>query len=502
MKPRVTWLESIDGQGASSGSAELLTGPRYWAVFLAVCLFLLLPCLLVAYVPLVDYPTHLARAYILAHYDSVPVYQQNYVLTHQVLPNLAVDLIVSPILKFVGVKTASRIFLSLMILVFAFGCYLLGQAACGYATKRAMLCAFFVYNSMLFYGFVNYVFGLGMFCLSLALWLRWRGRWTVARCGSMAILVALTYLAHLTAYAFLGVAFCVVGFFDYRRSRNWRDVLPSLVVLIPEAMVFLAFRRPHGGGASWGTLTQKLIGLLPLLLTYNYRFDVCFLIVLLGLALYGIKSVQEVSIHRPIFLTGMAFLLLDLVAPHKWLGGSPVDSRFIPPAVLLILFSLRVRLPQASARFLFVAILLIFSVRLLMVERTWKGLSDRIAGQVELFQALPEGATLYPLLLSSHASGEDAKADRVFEHVAEYAVIERHAFAPTQLAVPGQEILLFRAPLPYERVNLKSSAWIDSMRRYDFVWSNETSADIEVALEANCDRIAERDGFSLWRVRK
>jgi hypothetical protein len=479
-----------------------LTRPRYCAVFVLVCLFLCLPVLTVSYVPLVDYPSHLARTYILAYYRSVPTYQRNYIHTHEILPNLAIDLIVPVLLTFLELKTASMVFLLCIVLLFAFGCHLLGQTVCGYSTKRAILCAFLVYNSMLFYGFVNYVFGLGMFCLVLALWLRWRNHWTGVRYALIALFVSFTYLVHLTAYAFLAIAFCVIEYFDCRRGHKWQDVLPSFALLIPEVVVFLVFRHPHAGGASWGTLMQKLIGLLPLLLTYNYRFDVCVLLVLLGLVLYGIMRVQELTIDRPVFQTGIAFLMLYVVTPHFWLGGSPVDARFIPPAVLLIIFSLQVQLPRSSARFLFVSVLLIFCIRLFMVGRTWHMLSNRITGQVELFQALPEGAALYPLFLPTHANGDEAKAERAFEHVAEYAVIVRHAFVPSQLAIPGQETVLFRAPLPYKDTSSEPKVWISSMRRYDFVWSHGTSAGVERALEENCDRILERDGFSIWRVRK
>jgi hypothetical protein len=168
----------------------------------------------------------------------------------------------------------------------------------------------------------------------------------------------------------------------------------------------------------------------------------------------------------------------------------------------LIIFSLQVRLPRSSARFLFGAVLLIFSIRLFMVGRTWHTLSNRIARQVELFQALPEGAMLYPLFVPSHTNREDTKMELALEHVAEYAVIVRQAFVPTQLAVPGQETVLFRVPLPYKDTTSEPRVWITSMQKYDFVWSHGISADVERALEQNCDQIIERDGFSIWRVRK
>src|SRR5215471_9105585 len=70
----------------------------YWLPFGAVLVFLCLPVITTRYAPLVDYPSHLVRAYILSQYSQVPIYQHNYVEIREVIPNLAIDITVPVLL--------------------------------------------------------------------------------------------------------------------------------------------------------------------------------------------------------------------------------------------------------------------------------------------------------------------------------------------------------------------------------------------------------------------
>src|SRR5579862_9898961 len=93
----------------------------YWGLFLALNVLTCLPIWLVAYPPLVDYPNHLARMYILYHHGDVEVFQQRYDRVAEVVPNLAMESIVIPLQAVVPVEVAGKIFLSLVLLAFHFG---------------------------------------------------------------------------------------------------------------------------------------------------------------------------------------------------------------------------------------------------------------------------------------------------------------------------------------------------------------------------------------------
>src|SRR5215216_6470662 len=107
---------------------------QYWLLLCLAGVLLCLPVVFTNYVPLVDYPNHLARAYILHSYDQVPAYRAEYRVALGPLPNLAVDLVVVVGLSFFGLPAAGKIFLITTVLLFVAGCHRLGRAIHGSPT--------------------------------------------------------------------------------------------------------------------------------------------------------------------------------------------------------------------------------------------------------------------------------------------------------------------------------------------------------------------------------
>ena len=82
----------------------------------AAGLVTLAPLLVVDHPPLHDYPNHLARVYVLAHLDDSPLLAEYYEAHWEVLPNLAMDLVVTPLLGLVQPETAGKLFGALILL--------------------------------------------------------------------------------------------------------------------------------------------------------------------------------------------------------------------------------------------------------------------------------------------------------------------------------------------------------------------------------------------------
>jgi hypothetical protein len=173
---------------------------RYALLWLLTVILLLLPVWWSAYTPLVDLPFHLARAYVLRHYQEVPFFQSVFERSLGPLPNLAVDLFVPPLLGWVDVVTAGKLFLSCYLLLFAWGCHALALAVHGRPSWVSSLLAFTAYNSALLWGFVNFVFGLAVALVTFALWLRWRDRQSLLTFLALTGLTFLVYLCHLAAW--------------------------------------------------------------------------------------------------------------------------------------------------------------------------------------------------------------------------------------------------------------------------------------------------------------
>lgn len=475
---------------------------------------LCLPVIFATYVPLVDLPNHLARTHILHFYEQVPVYKAAYAPAPAPLPNLAVDLIVTPLLRFFGLLTAAKIFLVLTILLFVAGCHRLGKAIHGRPTWLALPCCFLVYNLTFVYGFVNYAFGVGLFCVTLSYWLEWRARLDALRFLLVTLLVVCSYFAHLSAYSFLGVSFVVIAAWDYRAGKESpaKTLFKLAPLVLPAALFVLNMRGGAGGRLGWNNLAGKAAWLVSTVLTYNDALDAlafAALVVVVFVALVLARKGGGRRVVWPTLAAGFALLLFYFLSPTVALGGWAVDMRFIIPGVLLCVLSLELSLRGRAGEFLLLAALCLSCVRLAGVWRIWVGLDRRIASEVARFDALPEGARVYPMVVMPQDAQRE-KVERSFRHVANYTTTSRHAVVPILFTIEGQQPLLFRERPRFVEAPLYSSEewrelsprWLAYLDDYDYLWAYGLDDSLRALVGTRCTKVYEEDGFSLWRVNR
>src|SRR5579864_3872613 len=99
----------------SPGSKLRTTRSKRRAALTLVCAALLVPLMLVDVPPLLDYPNHLARAYLLAFGSGDPFLSHMYAAHWAIIPNLATDLILPPLLLILPVHFVGRIVVAIAI---------------------------------------------------------------------------------------------------------------------------------------------------------------------------------------------------------------------------------------------------------------------------------------------------------------------------------------------------------------------------------------------------
>jgi hypothetical protein len=119
-----------------------------WFPFLYVgfTALLSLPILLPSYPPLVDYPNNLSRVDILSRYGEVEQFQKIYAIQREPIANLAIDLVVPPLARLIGIFPAGKVFLLLALAVYATGCYLL--CGCHRAGRPGSRCCCSAFSSI------------------------------------------------------------------------------------------------------------------------------------------------------------------------------------------------------------------------------------------------------------------------------------------------------------------------------------------------------------------
>ncbi len=497
----------VDTTIAGEDSHSLKT---YWVLFTLISVLICLPVWSIEYVPLVDYPNHLARVYIVYHYDDVEAYRSMYDKLVEPIPNMAIDVIAPPLLKIFDVKIAGKIFLTITLLLFSAGCHLLGRSIHGRPTWLALPCIFFSYNSMLLFGYVNYIFGLGAFLITFALWLKYRKRWNLKTTIIISSLVFASYLAHLSSFTFLGVTFVAITFFDYLSAKSvTKNMIVGLIPLLPPLIAFRVFMKGSGrtGTLIWNTVYGKLTNSLILVTSYNYLLDGVIVVVILLLLLVTAHHMKSLQVKWAILVTGCILGVLFLACPSVIFTSAGADGRFIPPAVILTLMALRFEVTKRVGKYALFLFLAVSLVRLGSICYEWISFDKKTASQVEMFNHFEDGARVYPIIFlreDLRNFGKD-KIERVIHHTIQYSTIYRHTFSPTFFGKRGRVLIVYkhepqyiqlRAEIPPDEVD-----WEFIFDNYDYLWCYKINDSYAQYLKDRCKLVkADPNGFMIFRI--
>lgn len=485
----------------------------YYGVFAVLLVLQICPIWLMPYPAMHDYPNHLARIHILHQYGEHEPYQATYRRDTSLIPNLAMDLVVPALMDIVSIETASKIFLSLVVASFNLGLHCIGLAVNSRPHWNALAATFFTYNFAFAYGFVNYLFGLGIYFIALSVWIRYRAMWTVGRMVSAAALAMLCYLSHLSAFVFLWISVvCLTAFDVIRGGRLLKS--PLLLGLMPLALPAIA-HIVHGVGTQdkWAMtwwhplLSKKIIGFAYPFLTYDLILDFILGVVFVLFVLLSAKVTGPRFVSRDLFLIGAVFIVIYLISPMSGARTSYIDRRFLLPAMVFLLLGIRIDVSRRLGQFVMIGLLGLSFVR---VAEVWY-CSDRIAREVQshvrMLDLLPDGMRIYPMVMHDQSSARSWLWDMHFFYTAHYATVYRHAFVPTIYAWEGAHPLNMRFAVPeYVQVGRDTSVeemnWQSILSKYDYVWGYKLPVEFKSLLLGQGDLVAESGVAMLIRVKK
>jgi hypothetical protein len=478
---------------------------RYHLLFAAAVAVMTFPIWTVAILPWSDLGDHMARLYILRHFNEVPIFRQYYFIERLPLPNLAIDLIGTPILRIVNPYLAAKLIASLSVMVFAIAVHVFGRAVHGAPTWLAIAAAFFFYNSLLLYGFVNYTWGVAMFLIAAAAWLEFERKRSVGACVLAIVAGSVTYIAHLSGFFFLCVFVGLMSLFAIARDRRislWK--VAGFLPLAPGMIAYISLGRARGdlGTVEWGSLTTKVIHACVLISGYSVWMDAItvagWLLVAGAVLRYG-----KLCGRTPLLAVAGTYILAFLVFPSEFHTGSDADTRFVLPAGLMVVLALTVSLPQKMAKPVFSLLLAVLALRVALMDIYWQQAEQIATEQIGLLRQVDEQSRIYPILFLPPGRTE-GKIRTVLQHVAGYAVIERNAITGATFAVPGQQPLQHRVPLPYLQVtaDMKEDEvkWPQIFANYDYIWIYHASPYLRTYLDSHADLRAQAGDGRLYRI--
>ena len=427
---------------ADFGNGRALHPARFWAAFTALLLVAALPVLWVELPPLFDYPNHLARMDLLVRLDGSHNLQRYYEVRWRAIPNLGMDLAVPALARILPLAWACKAFVLATLVLVAAGSGLVHRAATGRWSLWPLFVFLFLYSRVLLWGFLNYLFGVGLALVAFALWIVLSERNARVRLAVSAVLALALFFAHLMACVVYGVL--VVGYEVgvLWRSRPWpwgsairRLAIVGVPFLAPLALLLFAGEGAGIGSIHFGRLDRKLDLLFSVFDNYDRVFDIaCFvlLVVCAGLAYAKRYLVIVPALRLPIVLLALVYI----AAPAQLMTASAVDHRL--PMVIAAALAAGTSAPALTGRRVHLAALAglaLFLARMASVWVHWEQADAVYARLLPILDQVPKGGRL-AVGYSSEAIGSTAIPTT---HLPTLAIVRRDAFVPTLFAFRGQQ---------------------------------------------------------------
>ncbi|MDA8231274.1 MAG: hypothetical protein M0006_08040 [Magnetospirillum sp.] len=408
----------------------------------------LAPVLTVETPPLADYLDHLGRMHALADLGRDPLLAKFYAVRWAVLPNLAMDLMVPPLMRFMDVYAAGRLFLVAILTLLAGGAFAIHYALFRRANPFPFAGFLLLYNFAFLQGLVNYLMGVALALWAVAAWLGLRERSPWLRGAVSAVAAIVLFLCHLSALGIYGFALlCHEGWWLVRHRRlAWRRLAAEAAAF---ALPFLAVLPLLAASPTDGLagdvdfdFPNKLEGLQWLFDGYWDWADYLWAGLVLTV-LGGALASRSLRSHPAglVFLAGGT--LLYLAMPSILFDSWGADVR-LPVGLLFVLTGfLRAEFPKPWQQRAFLGAVMALALgRFATVEAAWRSLDADLHDFRQSLHAIAPGSRV--LLVEADNPGGSLGFNRPLSHASCLAMVERSSFVADAFTEPGKQVLVVR----------------------------------------------------------
>lgn len=437
---------------------------------IAIAAFLILVAIFVAvfkFPPILDYPNHYARMWLLAGGINTPPFHEIYAIDwNRTFTNVGIDLAAYWLGPLIGVSLLARSLLFLAIVLPPLGAIALHRRLHdgGYYWQIGIL--YFAWCATLIGGFINFQIGLGLALFFATADHALQSRNPAALFGWRLLSGLLLTVMHLFSLGFYMALVCGLEFSPTTAAlKSPRDflrlcgrlLLAMLACALPAICLFLYQPvLPDGGGsldASWNdSIVLLLANLISAFWSYALPVDMLFLVPLIFVCTYAVFT-RRLSAHAGMAVTAAGLLLLSCIVPRHMLGTGWISWRF-PIMMALAAMVMICPLPRMPRRQAFLVMLALSAA---VLGRTawigvnwWQGQADA-ADVSTVLATVPEGAAVLPVMRQQNERGIAdhryfAWNQDTFRHLPALAVPYAHAFVPTIFTARGKQPLTVLPP--------------------------------------------------------
>jgi len=424
-------------------------------IALVIVLLILAPTFLNQLIPLHDYSHHLARTIILSDLEN-PIYRQYYQQGSLLLPNMAMEIIAIPLTYFIGAETASRIFVMLSLLSVLFGTMMLHKAAHKRFSPWPLLASAILFNTIFRFGFLNYIFGLGVAFFAAGLWLLMKS--SFFRLLFTLLASILLIFLHFSAF---GVFAVIVGSIEiHAASIRWQhkdfkfSTLQFLLSTTPFIITFVLFMllSPTAEIIEKGFAYPNYLGAKPFGALYSILTDITWLNIAYFSSIATLFSylllTRRINISSSLSVALLLMIAALIMLPSSAMGNVFVDVRLGPAIALLFIATIDIKATDVNINRLIACLALILAILTSIgISNKWGEYNHQVSKIINVFDQTETGATIFsasslpdPQLITDTPERR-AAWNPSLKHIASYAVLYGPKFVPMTFANPQMQPL-------------------------------------------------------------
>ena len=360
--------------------------------------------------PLLDYPNHYARLWLLADGLSLEPTAGMYAADFsRAWTNIGVDLVAWLLGPFTSAGVLGPLFVTAAVLGPPLGALLLHRRLYGGARWWQAAIAATAWTSTLIAGFLNYQIGLGL-ALAAAAADGWIDRRGAAAKLALRLVIGVGLIAtHIFALFFYALLMGALALGPdlrvLRRRREWRGLLPRLLMGVGPPLAALALfwlaapTRPAGPMVfiDWSP-DSGLYLLFSSIGTYDIAVDGAFMAVPALLALAALVA-GKLRMHGGLLLAALSVAILSQVAPAAAGGAFWVNQRLPIMALLILIAAIDPQIGRRAPMGMVLAGVGLAAVagRTAFVADVWRHRQADYRALERALEPVPPGATILTL---------------------------------------------------------------------------------------------------------
>lgn len=393
-----------------------------------------------------DYPGHLARMYLLASLGAPDQNPYYYFYLPFVYPNLAMDIVVPILARFMDAAYATKSFLVLSQILVVSGAVALEMVIkrrhefAGFAAAAAL------YSLPFSWGFLNLEFGVGLALWGLATWFAFENRGFVTRLAAHAFFCVCLFVSHLVAFGLYGATLFFSELWRaFQPNIDWKRSTRTLVILAGPGAIILGYffacvaNNVGEGATKWNAL-GKFLSILHGMNGYSPYLSVANILAI-TIASFFMFSRRYLFIIPQGKWIAVGFMALILVLPFRAFGGDLPGLRIAIGALLILPAFLT--FPRRIGCFRVIPPIVLSLIALGNaghIASLWLSYRPEYAVLQESFKQIKSGA----FVLVAHANFKDDRFDMSEMPLMTAMALAAHysnAFVPTLFTIPGQQPL-------------------------------------------------------------